>query len=98
MDFKDQLKKASDPVKEKNILTEKYSQMFSNPYEAAKKGYIDAVIFPHETRKYLIQGLLLNSRKKINLPSMVVVLFEKNSFPMVSSLLTGKILMLSSMC
>ena len=66
--FKEQLKNASDPLKEKNILTEKYAKMFSNPYEAAKKGYIDAVIFPHETRKYLVQGLVLNSRKKINLP------------------------------
>ena len=42
--------------------------MFSNPYEAAKKGYIDGVIFPHETRKYLIQGLSINKHKKTTTP------------------------------
>ena len=46
---------------------EEYSQKFENPYDAAAKGYIDSVIMPSETRKFLIQTFerLENKDRKI---------------------------------
>ncbi|MDI6797968.1 MAG: carboxyl transferase domain-containing protein, partial [Desulfatibacillaceae bacterium] len=34
-----------------------YEKLFSNPYVAASRGYIDAVIVPSETRPRLIEAL-----------------------------------------
>ncbi|MFA5904652.1 MAG: carboxyl transferase domain-containing protein [Desulfobacula sp.] len=48
---------ADDPVaKRKEKITE-YNEKFSNPYCAAARGYVDAVIQPSETRPRLIDAL-----------------------------------------
>lgn len=48
---------AEDPVaKRKEKITE-YNEKFSNPYCAAARGYVDAVIQPSETRPRLIDAL-----------------------------------------
>jgi len=48
---------ADDPVaKRKEKITE-YNEKFSNPYCAAARGYVDAVIRPSETRPRLIDAL-----------------------------------------
>ena len=40
-----------------------------NPYEAAARGYVDAVIEPHQTRGRLIAALrLLSSKRERNPP------------------------------
>jgi len=50
-------------------LTKEYEGKFCNPYEAAARGYVDAVIEPHETRGRLIAGLrLLASKRDRNPP------------------------------
>jgi propionyl-CoA carboxylase beta chain len=36
---------------------EEYRERFANPYAAAERGYVDAVIDPRETRPWLIRGL-----------------------------------------
>ena len=66
--FKKDIDKSSNKEQEIKKLTESYANKFSNPYIAAKKGYIDAVIFPEETRKYLINGLHACCSKRINKP------------------------------
>ncbi len=45
-----------------------YEEQFCTPYIAAEKGYIDAVIMPHETRKKIIQALKKLENKSENLP------------------------------
>ena len=40
-----------------------YREKFANPYVAAKRGYIDDVIKPHETRSRLINGLEMLASK-----------------------------------
>ena len=45
------------PEQKRQELVETYLEKFANPYVAASKGYIDGVIFPHETRMRLINGL-----------------------------------------
>lgn len=55
--FRNEISQAADPEAERLRLTQDYEEKFANPYVAASKGYIDAVILPKETREYLIRGL-----------------------------------------
>jgi acetyl-CoA carboxylase carboxyltransferase component len=48
---------AEDPVAKRQEKIEEYENLFSNPYCAAGRGYIDAVIAPRETRSRLIEAL-----------------------------------------
>ncbi len=42
---------------------DEYKQKFANPYVAAGRGYIDAVISPKETRKFLRHALDVSKNK-----------------------------------
>ena len=55
--FRKQLAEAQDKMAEKKKIVSAYAQRFSTPYQAAKKGFIDAVIFPEETRDYFLKAL-----------------------------------------
>lgn len=55
--FRNEIKNSDDPEKTRKQLTDDYASKFATPYEAAKRGYIDSVIFPEETRSELIKGL-----------------------------------------
>ena len=46
-----------------------YEDTLVNPYMAAERGFIDAVIPPSETRGQLIEGLRLLERKVVNVPA-----------------------------
>ena len=59
---------AKDQAAKRQELTERYSETFANPYVAAAKGYVDAVIYPHETRAYLLRGLAATEGKRVNRP------------------------------
>jgi propionyl-CoA carboxylase beta chain len=43
---------------------EEYRERFANPYVAAERGYVDAVIDPRETRPRLIHGLRMFANKR----------------------------------
>src|ERR1700740_1992892 len=43
---------------------EEFREQFANPYVAAERGYIDAVILPHETRRRLISALEMLAGKR----------------------------------
>ncbi len=49
---------------ERAKLIADYRERFGNPYDAAARGYIDAVIRPRETRKRLIRGLEVARHKR----------------------------------
>ncbi|HHK42288.1 MAG TPA: methylmalonyl-CoA carboxyltransferase, partial [Planctomycetaceae bacterium] len=51
------LREADDPEAFKKERTDEYRQAFANPYIAAERGYVDAVIEPADTRLRLIQAL-----------------------------------------
>jgi acetyl-CoA carboxylase carboxyltransferase component len=51
--YRNELKNAADPKAARASLIEKYREEFSNPYQAAKRGMVDAVIEPKATRAYL---------------------------------------------
>src|ERR1700691_4866523 len=53
---------ARDAVRQKKI--EEFRDRFANPYVAAARGFVDAVIQPRETRKKLIQALAMLQTKR----------------------------------
>ncbi|NGO68893.1 acyl-CoA carboxylase subunit beta [Streptomyces boncukensis] len=49
-------------------LTREYEDTLLNPYTAAERGYVDAVIRPSETRRHLVRGLRTLRSKREQLP------------------------------
>jgi propionyl-CoA carboxylase beta chain len=54
--FKKEIDSATDKEAELKKKTSEFEKIFANPYLAAEKGYIDEVIYPHETRERLIRA------------------------------------------
>nr|WP_245156081.1 acyl-CoA carboxylase subunit beta [Nocardioides sp. 503] len=50
-------------------LIDEYETTLANPYIAAERGYVDAVISPHETRIEIIRALRLLRSKRATLPA-----------------------------
>lgn len=50
-------------------LVQEYDDTLANPYIAAERGYIDAVIMPHETRSEIVRSLRLLRSKRATLPA-----------------------------
>ena len=62
----------ADPEHAKEIFEEKkkeYTDLFSNPYQAAQKGYIDDVIEPRNTRVRVIRALEQLAGKREEIPA-----------------------------
>jgi propionyl-CoA carboxylase beta chain len=49
-------------------LVADYADHFANPYIAAERGYVDAVIMPGETRRELVRSLRMLATKRESLP------------------------------
>ena len=56
------LYRSSNEEERKEAIKE-YSNLFTNPYRAAEKGYIDEIILPADTRLKIIQGLEMTANK-----------------------------------
>lgn len=61
--FKKEIDEADDKDAMREVKVQEYIDKFANPYVAASKGFIDAVIEPGETRGLLLHALSV-SRKK----------------------------------
>ena len=59
-----EITEAGDPAAKRKEKIQEYEGLFSNPYVAAGRGYIDAVIQPSETRSRLIDALETMSGKR----------------------------------
>jgi acetyl-CoA carboxylase carboxyltransferase component len=67
--YKRELEKAGNRQEMRKQKIEEFRERFANPYVAADRGYVDAVIEPHETRKKLIQALeMLDTKRDKNPP------------------------------
>lgn len=66
--FRREIAKAEDPAARQLELEASYEETFANPYRAAAHGYIDEVIFPHETRKKLIRAMEVIQNKVDTIP------------------------------
>jgi acetyl-CoA/propionyl-CoA carboxylase len=63
------LKQSSDAVTTKKKLVKEFRDKFANPYIAAEKGVIDAVVDPMETRPMIIHALDAFANKRESRPS-----------------------------
>ena len=67
--YRNELKHAEDAEAKRAELIDDYEQTLANPYVAAERGYIDAVITPHETRIEVVRALRLLRSKRATLPA-----------------------------
>jgi propionyl-CoA carboxylase beta chain len=66
--FRNEIMSAAQPNETRKQLVDSYSAKFATPYEAADRAYIDAVIYPDETRRYLLEGLKASLNKRVATP------------------------------
>ena len=66
--FRKDIKEADDPGAKRKQKIEEYRSLLYNPYIAASRGYIDAVIVPSETRPRLIGAFEMLATKRVALP------------------------------
>ena len=63
--FRKEISEAKDPEAMRKKKVEEYKTRFANPYVAAGKGYVDAVIEPEETRHVIIHALKVSKNKTL---------------------------------
>jgi acetyl-CoA carboxylase carboxyltransferase component len=64
-----EIKGAGDPAEKRKEKIAEYEELFSNPYCAAARGYIDGIIKPSETRERLIDALeILCTKRELRPP------------------------------
>jgi propionyl-CoA carboxylase beta chain len=67
--YKKEIDAAADPVAAKTLFVDEYRTKFANPYQAAELGFVDAVIYPRETRRRIISALdVLKTKRDHNPP------------------------------
>jgi propionyl-CoA carboxylase beta chain len=62
------LAEAENPEELRRELITEYEDTLLNPYEAAERGYVDAVILPSDTRPQLVRALRTLRNKRESLP------------------------------
>ena len=66
--YRNELKDAADPEKKRAELITEYNETLANPYLAAERGYVDAVIEPSQTREYITKAFRSLKTKRDALP------------------------------
>ncbi len=67
--FRKEIKEADDPKAKREEKIKEYRDLFSNPYIAAARGYVDVVIPPHKTRPVIIKALEMLRTKRETRPA-----------------------------
>ncbi|HUX96725.1 MAG TPA: acyl-CoA carboxylase subunit beta [Bacteroidales bacterium] len=67
--FRKEIMSAEDPDKMRKQKVEEYKLKFANPYVAASRGYVDAVIEPFETRRFLLHSIDISVDKDVPMPA-----------------------------
>ena len=67
--FKREIADADDPEAKLEERVDEYTEKFANPYRAARRGYVDEVILPQDTRKKLIRAFTMLENKVVTLPN-----------------------------
>ena len=62
--YRKELAHAADPAAARAELEAEYNLELANPYLAGERGYIDRVIFPHETRQQVVYALRVLRNKR----------------------------------
>lgn len=64
--YKREIKEAENQADKRTELIEAYNKYFMNPYVAAKRGYVNEVISPSETRRKILASLDMLSNKRVD--------------------------------
>ena len=67
--FRKEIMSAEDPDKMRKQKVDEYKIKFANPYVAASRGYVDAVIEPSETRRFLLHAIEISVDKNVPMPA-----------------------------
>jgi acetyl-CoA carboxylase carboxyltransferase component len=67
--YRQQIRNAEDPEALRERLTAEYREKFSNPYVAAERGFVDAVIAPRTTRGQIVRALRQLAGKRSGVPA-----------------------------
>ncbi len=66
--FKKEIFEAVDPKQKLKDKEAEYADKFAHPYRAARRGFIDEIILPKNTRRKLIKAFAMLEGKQINQP------------------------------
>ena len=66
--FSREIKAAEDPVEKRKEKIAEYQDAMMNPYVAASRGFVDDVIMPSESRKYIIAAFESLEGKRVDKP------------------------------
>lgn len=66
--FRREITEADDPVAKLAEKEAEYAEKFAHPYRAARRGFIDEVIRPENTRRKLIKTFTMLEGKEVNRP------------------------------
>ena len=66
--FKKEIAEAEDPEAKWKEKEAEYAHKFADPYRAARRGFIDEVILPKESRRKLIKAFAMLENKKTEGP------------------------------
>ncbi len=66
--FAKEIKSSANPAETAKQRMKEYSDLYENPYCAAERGYVDGIIMPSETRKYINMSLDILENKEVSRP------------------------------
>ena len=66
--FKNEIKASDNPEEKWKEKEAEYAIKFADPYGAARRGFIDEVIYPKNTRRKLIKGFQMLEGKEVSKP------------------------------
>lgn len=66
--FRKEIQEAEDPNAKREDKIKEYKDLFSNPYVAASRGFVDEIIAPRESRLKIIQALEMLENKEEDRP------------------------------
>lgn len=67
--FKNEIKVAADPEAKWKEKEAEYAYKFADPYRAARRGFVDEVIYPKNTRRKLIKAFQMLEGKEVIRPN-----------------------------
>jgi acetyl-CoA carboxylase carboxyltransferase component len=67
--FRKEISSSVNPDEMRRQKVQEYKEKFANPYVAASRGYVDAVIEPGETRRILMHSVEVSEHKEISMPA-----------------------------
>jgi propionyl-CoA carboxylase beta chain len=63
--FRKEIEEAEDPAQKLSEKEAEYAAKFANPYRAARRGFIDEIILPINTRRKLIKAFAMLENKEV---------------------------------